>query len=242
MSAKIRTLVAVMPVMIVMGGCEWFTEFKRQPSLWTWEPVKDSLTPSRGNPQMSVPVTGMTVAGFQVSYSPFPATIDSMAGVANAHPVSEASLLNGRKYYSINCAVCHGDAGMGDGLATKYGMPGINLITDVTKARTDGYIFGIIRNGRGLMPPYNRIEEPDRWDVVNYLRALQAGGSTVATGPLAAPGVTGDKLPGVTRTAPTRQPPFAAPSQAAPAHAAPADSAAAHVPADTAASHASGER
>ena len=242
MSAKIRTLVAVMPVMIVMGGCEWFTEFKRQPSLWTWEPVKDSLTPSRGNPQMSVPVTGMTVAGFQVSYSPFPATIDSMAGVANAHPVSEASLLNGRKYYSINCAVCHGDAGMGDGLATKYGMPGINLITDVTKARTDGYIFGIIRNGRGLMPPYNRIEEPDRWDVVNYLRALQAGGSTVATGPLAAPGVTGDKLPGVTRTAPTRQPPFAAPSQAAPAHAAPQDSAAAHAPADSAASHASGER
>jgi mono/diheme cytochrome c family protein len=242
MSAKIRTLVAVMPVMIVMGGCEWFTEFKRQPSLWTWEPVKDSLTPSRGNPQMSVPVTGMTVAGFQVSYSPFPATIDSMAGVANAHPVSEASLLNGRKYYSINCAVCHGDAGMGDGLATKYGMPGINLITDVTKARTDGYIFGIIRNGRGLMPPYNRIEEPDRWDVVNYLRALQAGGSTVATGPLAAPGVTGDKLPGVTRTAPTRQPPFAAPSQAAPAHAAPQDSTAAHAPADSAASHASGER
>ena len=194
-----------------LSSCEWFTEFKRQPSLWTWEPVKDSLTPSRGNPQMSVPVTGMTVAGFQVSYSPFPATIDSMAGVANAHPVSEASLLNGRKYYSINCAVCHGDAGMGDGLATKYGMPGINLITDVTKARTDGYIFGIIRNGRGLMPPYNRIEEPDRWDVVNYLRALQAGGQGVATGPLAAPGVTGDKLPGVTRTAPTRQPPFAAP-------------------------------
>ena len=242
MSARIRTLVALMPVMIVMGGCEWFTDFKRQPSIWTWEPVKDSLTPSRGNPQMSVPVTGMTVAGFQVSYSPFPATIDSMAGVANAHPVSEASLLNGRKYYSINCAVCHGDAGMGDGLATKYGMPGINLITDVTKARTDGYIFGIIRNGRGLMPPYNRIEEPDRWDVVNYLRALQAGGSTVPTGPLAAPGVTGDKLPGVTRTAPTRQPPFAAPSQAAPAHGAPADSAAAHAPADSAASHGSGAR
>jgi mono/diheme cytochrome c family protein len=242
MSARTRGLLALMPVMLVMGGCEWFTDFKRQPSIWTWEPVKDSLTPSRGNPQMSVPVTGMTVAGFQVSYTPLPATIDSMAGLVNAHPVSEASLLNGRKYYSINCAVCHGDAGMGDGPATKYGMPGINLTTDVTRARTDGYIFGIIRNGRGLMPPYNRIEEPDRWDVVNYLRALQAGGSTVATGPLAAPGVTGDKLPGVTRTAPTRQPPFTAPSAAASSHAAPADSAAPHAPADSAASHAAGQR
>jgi len=59
------------------------------------------------------------------------------------------------------------------------------------------------------MPSYNRIEDMDRWDVVNYLRALQgAGGRTVATGPLAAPGVTGDKLPGFTRTAPTRPAPF----------------------------------
>jgi hypothetical protein len=108
-------------------------------------------------------------------------------------------------YYQINCAVCHGDAGAGDGPVTKLGMPGISLVNDVTKARTDGYIFGMIRNGRGLMPSYNRIEEPDRWDVVNYLRGLQGlAGRQVETGPLAAPGVTGDKLPGVTRSAPTR--------------------------------------
>ena len=210
MSSRLRTLLIVAPVFFAMTGCEWFTDFKRQPSLWTWEPVKDSLTPSRGNPQMSVPITGMAVAGFQVSYSPLPGTIDSMAAIANPHPVSSGSLLNGRKYYSINCEPCHGEKGMGDGPATKYGMPGINLITDVTKGRTDGYIFGMIRNGRGLMPPYNRIEEPDRWDVVNYLRALQGGGQ-VETGPLAAPGVTGDKLPGATRTAPTRPAPFVAP-------------------------------
>jgi hypothetical protein len=92
---------------------------------------------------------------------------------------------------------------MGDGPATKFGMPGINLTTDMTKGRTDGYIFGMIRNGRGLMPPYNRIEEMDRWDVVNYVRALQGmGGKTVATGPLAPPGVTGDKVPGATRMGP----------------------------------------
>ena len=210
MNAKLRMLLLASPVFFAMAGCEWFTDFKRQPSLWTWEPVKDSLTPSRGNPQHSVPVTGMAVAGFQVSYAALPGTIDSMAGLPNPHPVSEQSLANGRKYYQINCAVCHGDKGMGDGEATKFGMPGINLMGDVTKGRTDGYVFGMIRNGRGLMPPYNRIEEPDRWDVVNYLRALQGGGQ-VATGPLAAPGVTGDKLPGVTRTAPTKPAPFTSP-------------------------------
>ncbi|HUQ19759.1 MAG TPA: cytochrome c, partial [Gemmatimonadaceae bacterium] len=161
----------------------------------------------RGNPQFSVPVNGMAVAGIQVSYNALPGTIDSMAAIANPTPMSEASLKNGRKYFQVNCEPCHGDKGMGDGPATKFGMPGINLITDVTKGRTDGYIFGMIRNGRGLMPPYNRIEEPDRWDVVNYLRGLQ-GRAQVETGPLAAPGVTGDKLYGFTRTGPTRPAPF----------------------------------
>ena len=205
-----RALLFLAPIVLGASGCEWFTDFKRQPSLWTWEPVKDSLTPSRGNPQHSVPVTGMAVAGFQVSYQPLPGTIDSMAGIPNPHPLNEQSLANGRKYYQINCAVCHGDTGMGDGAATKFGMPQISLVNDVTKGRTDGYVFGMIRNGRGLMPSYNRIEEPDRWDVVNYLRGLQ-GRAQVVTGPLAAPGVTGDKLPGVTRTAPTRPAPFASP-------------------------------
>jgi mono/diheme cytochrome c family protein len=194
-----------------MSGCEWFTDFKRQPSLWTWEPVKDSLTPSRGQPQFSVPVQGTAVAGFQVSYSALPGTIDSMSAIGNPHPADSASLANGHKYFAINCVPCHGDRGMGDGPATKFGMPGINLTTDVTKGRTDGYIFGMIRNGRGLMPPYNRIEEPDRWDVVNYLRALQGvNGKTVAVGALAAPGVTGDKLPGATELGPTRPAPFVA--------------------------------
>ncbi|HYN81600.1 MAG TPA: cytochrome c [Gemmatimonadaceae bacterium] len=216
MSVRHRTvfLIAAAPMVLAMGGCEWFTEFKRTPSLWTWEVVsaRDSLKPSRGNPQGSVPVTGTAMAGFQVSHAALPATIDSMAGIPNPVAVSEESLVNGRKYYQINCAVCHGDKGMGDGPATKFGMPGISLVMDITKGRSDGYIYGMIRNGRGLMPSYNRIEEPERWDVVNYLRGLQGAlGRTVPTGALAAPGVTGDRVPGSTRTAPTRPAPFMKP-------------------------------
>ena len=218
------------PVVLAASGCEWFTDFKRQPSIWTWEvtSAKDSLKPSRGSPQFSVPVSGTAVAGFQVSYAALPATIDSMASIPNPTPVSAASLANGRKYYQINCSPCHGEKGMGDGPATQFGMPGINLTTDVTRGRADGYIFGMIRNGRGLMPPYNRIEEMDRWDVVNYLRGLQ--GKTVPTGPLAAPGVTGDKVPGFTKTAPTRPAPFVKPGMKVAAadsaqHAAPPDTA-----------------
>jgi mono/diheme cytochrome c family protein len=223
-NARLRLVVLVLPLSLT--ACEWFTDFKRQPSIWTWEQVKDSTTPSRGNPQMSVPINGSAVAGFQVSYGAFPATIDSMAGIPNPTPVSDASLANGRKYFQINCSPCHGDRAMGDGPATRYGMPGINLTQDITKARTDGYIFGMIRNGRGLMPSYNRIEESDRWDVVNYVRALQGmNGRNVPVGPLAAPGVTGDKVPRSTRTGPNVPAPFynpralLAPGQSTPAEA-----------------------
>ncbi|MGH7651935.1 MAG: c-type cytochrome [Gemmatimonadaceae bacterium] len=207
MNGKTRLLVLVLP--LSLSACEWFTDFKRQPSIGTWEAVKDTITPSRGNPQMSVPITGTAVAGFTVSYGAFPATIDSMSGLQNPTPVSDSSLANGRKYFQINCSPCHGIRAMGDGTATQFGMPGINLTQDITKARTDGYIFGMIRNGRGLMPSYNRIEEKDRWDVVNYVRALQGvNGRKVEVGPLAAPGVTGDKVPGPTRTGPNVPAPF----------------------------------
>lgn len=188
---------------LVLSACDWFIDFKRQPSVWTWEPFGDSLT-TRGAPQGSVPVGGTAMAGFQVSYTPGIAQIESLAVVPNPVPVSDSSLANGRKYYQLNCAVCHGHSAAGDGAAVRFGMAGINLTVDMTKNRSDGYIWGMMRNGRGLMPTYNRIEERDRWDVVNYLRALQgrAAGFAFETGPVAPPGVTGAALPSATQLAP----------------------------------------
>ncbi|HUR91101.1 MAG TPA: cytochrome c [Gemmatimonadaceae bacterium] len=226
---------ALLLALIPLGGCEWFSDFKKQPVIYPWD-SRDTLTASRGNPQGSVTTSGTRVSGFEISYSPLPSTVDSMSGLSNPTPAAPASLANGRMYYQINCAVCHGDRGMGDGTATKFGMPGINIAGDGTRARSDGYIYGMIRNGRGLMPTYNRIEEMDRWDVVNYLRALQSGGA-VQVGPLAAPGVTGDKVPGPTRRGPTRPSPYfnsPAARSAAPA-AIRADSARRAAPADSAA-------
>jgi mono/diheme cytochrome c family protein len=221
----IRAILAVAPLTLSLSACEWFSDFRRQPALQPWQPIHcdarrdvcDETVPSRGNPQNSVTVYGTARAGFQTSYDAMPGTIDSMANIPNPTAPTAASLANGHKYFAINCEVCHGEKGLGDGPATKYGMIGINLTADITKARTDGYIFGMIRNGRGAMPSYNRIEEMDRWDVVNYVRALQgmAGntGATVATGPLAVPGVTGRWVPGYTQSAPGRPAPFVPPSE-----------------------------
>jgi mono/diheme cytochrome c family protein len=218
----------LLPVLLVLpiSGClDWFTDFKRTPMVTTWE--SDSLLKVRGAPQGSVPTTGTAVAAFQVSYAAMPAALDSVAAlVTNPTPVSDASLANGRLYFQLNCAVCHGHEGKGDGTAVKYGMIPMPIVSDITKARSDGYLFAIMRNGRGAMPPYNRIEERDRWDVVNYLRALQGvvTGVSFQTGPVALPGVTGDKLPGATRLGPNRWVPHTA---VAPAAGRPADTTAA---------------
>jgi hypothetical protein len=81
----------------------------------------------------------------------------------------------------------------------------------------------MIRNGRGMMPSYNRIEERERWDIVNYIRGLQGAlGAAVPTGPVAVPGFTGAALPGPSPLAPTRPAPHT-----------PADMAAFGAPGDT---------
>jgi mono/diheme cytochrome c family protein len=149
-----------------------------------------------------------------VSYGVLPNVIDSMSTLANPVPADSASLHRGRIEYQINCAPCHGRAGKGDGEATKLGMVPMPLVSDRAKALTDGYIWGMIRNGRGLMPSYNRIEEMSRWDVVNYIRAVQGqlAGVVPDTTPAGRPGETGDKLPGFTPIGPNRNPAFARPT------------------------------
>jgi hypothetical protein len=95
--------------------------------------------------------------------------------------------------------------------------PAIGGAANPSAGYTDGYIFGIIRNGRGLMPTYNRIEESDRWDIVNYVRALQGKITIAADTSHGRPGETGALVPGASMMGPTRPAPFYRPGQSAPA-------------------------
>lgn len=200
---------ALMP--LAFGACTWFTDFSRQPSIEPWEPVSqnpgDSTTPPRGQPSHSVPVQGTAVEAYGISYMPMPGVIDSFSVIANPVAVDPRSLDNGRMQYQINCATCHGAAGYGNGPTTKYGMAGIGLANEKVAGYSDGYIYGMIRNGRGVMPSYSRIEERDRWDVVNYVRTLQAaitpGSPKPDTTHAGYPGQNGSTVPGPSQTAPT---------------------------------------
>jgi mono/diheme cytochrome c family protein len=194
---------------LLLSGCSWFTDFKQQPKVDPWESPADTIAP-RANPQMSVPIYGTAAPGFAYGRAQTIGAVDSMSAIANPVPADERSLRNGGQQYSINCLVCHGPAGMGDGPVTKFRLP-VLPIGAGTKAATqmrDGAIFGIIRNGRGLMPPYNRIEERDRWDLINYLRAVQAGTQANIAVRVGRPGENGDFVPRASETAPTRPAPY----------------------------------
>ncbi|MBA3672117.1 MAG: cytochrome c [Gemmatimonadaceae bacterium] len=211
MSADLRSLsrVASLGALVLsVGACSWFTDFKQQPKFDPWDSTSDTV-PMRGNPQFSVPTSGSYAPGFAVSRAPLPGTVDSMSGIANPVAADARSLDNGRRYYQINCAVCHGESGKAGPEApiTKYMLFAPPLVGASAEGKSDGYLWGMIRNGRGLMPSYNRIDEYDRWDVVNYIRGLQGRHAVVAK-PVGLPGETGDKLPGYHTGLQSRATPF----------------------------------
>lgn len=99
----------------------------------------------------------------------------------NPIPATAESLERGRVMYERSCVPCHAATGEGDGLVTRFGVPPRSLLTDEARALSDGYIYTIIRIGRGAMPQYgHQITHFDRWHVVNYVRQLQGGGENDA--------------------------------------------------------------
>jgi len=195
--------------LLLLAACSWFTDFKQQPKVDPWESAADSIPP-RGNPQGSVSIYGSAAPGFQYDRIGSPQALTTMGAIANPIAPDSTSVRRGRIQFQINCAVCHGPLGLGNGPVVKYGMfpPAIGAPANPAAGYTDGYLFGVIRNGKGLMPPYNRIEEPDRWDIVNYLRSLQGKLTIAADTSHGRPGETGALVPGATQMGPTRPVPY----------------------------------
>lgn len=96
-------------------------------------------------------------------------------------PENAAELIRrGRERYQINCAICHGASGDGNGMTANYGVPvagnpnaKLNAISPATYP--DGRLFEVISIGKGQMGGYaHNLPVRDRWAVVAYIRTLQA--------------------------------------------------------------------
>jgi mono/diheme cytochrome c family protein len=88
---------------------------------------------------------------------------------------SPESITRAKKWWGLDCSMCHGKEGDGKGdLAADMKLK-IADFTDpgTLKDRTDGEIFYIIKNGHQDMPPEGpRIKPEENWDLVNYVRSL----------------------------------------------------------------------
>ena len=102
------------------------------------------------------------------------------AGLVNPVPADEDSFSRGEEIYTQNCATCHGDGGMGDGPGGANLDPAPAPIAHTSQMMADDYLFWRISEGgttfeTAMIPYANILDEQERWDVINYVRALGAG-------------------------------------------------------------------
>ena len=97
--------------------------------------------------------------------------------------ISPAFLARGQQQFTTFCQACHGATGAGNGIAGKYGLAAIaNLHQQRLRTMADGEIFNTISKGKNTMFGCgSRIQVPDRWAIIAFLRALQKsqGGATL---------------------------------------------------------------
>lgn len=94
---------------------------------------------------------------------------------ANAVKPTEESIAAGKKFYSSQCAMCHGKDGDGKGdlaVQLELKIPDYREPESLAKF-TDGELFYILTNGMGKMPAEgDRTPDEKKWNVVNFLRSL----------------------------------------------------------------------
>jgi mono/diheme cytochrome c family protein len=117
-------------------------------------------------PERSIPIEGPV-------YIP-----NSQVLPQNPIKADDASIARGKELFTINCQMCHGETGEGNGPIAAFlvNYKPANLTSPLIKAFSDGQIFMTITNGvPDRMPPLNEnLTVNERWDVVNYVRTLKA--------------------------------------------------------------------
>ena len=100
--------------------------------------------------------------------------------VNNPYHITEAALANGKEMYNIFCATCHGDKGDGNGYLVRddggvYPAQPANLINEEFTAASNGRFYHALMYGKNVMGGYSdKISYEERWNVIHYIRSLQA--------------------------------------------------------------------
>ena len=183
-------LIYLLLIVVVVGVAGRRGSMSRQPPIEIFPDMdrQPKLRPQTANRFFSdglssrLPVPGTVARG-----SPFedsPVNTGKVPGTTNwvetiPVPVTATLMARGQERFNINCSPCHGAAGDGKGITSKYGMAIIADLHDSKPPRKvvqqpDGEIFNTITYGKTLMGAYGaNVTVEDRWAIVAYVRALQ---------------------------------------------------------------------
>jgi len=106
------------------------------------------------------------------AYAAIPVTA---AKAENPVKPSAESLARARKWWALDCEMCHGTNGEGKGDTAKEMKLTLPDFSDPAtfKDRTDGELYYVIKNGHNDMPAEGpRISTEQGWDLVNYVRSF----------------------------------------------------------------------
>ena len=102
--------------------------------------------------------------------------------IENPFPITTDGLARGKNLYDIFCGVCHGKKGDGNGYLVADDNPNAaypaqpaNLISEEFITATNGRYYHAIMHGKNVMGGYaDKLSYEERWQVIHYIRALQA--------------------------------------------------------------------
>jgi mono/diheme cytochrome c family protein len=141
-------------------------------------PVVDN---TRAAAQSGYPATVQVAKGDYAALSKVPEKARAKSNPLENDPGAVAA---GEKLFQEHCAECHGTSADG-------GKKGVSLRSEEVKQATPGALFWILTNGvvRQGMPVWSKLPEPQRWQIVTFLRSL-------ATPVASQPGAASNTAPG----------------------------------------------
>ena len=165
-------LIAALAVLALTGAScangsyplDFFYEMHYHQSFGFSEPPR--LSPPEG----AIPITGVAVAGSE-------------------NPIPEQSIQSGAGLFAVNCVMCHGNLGKGDGpvlqtMIQEYDYEPLETLNpDLTssdsghaQSLSDRGVFDWISNGAVVMPRFSKLlSVEERWMLVNYVKGCLGG-------------------------------------------------------------------
>ena len=201
-----KALLAV--ALLGLGGCNWWYNDVPSPDDLmhhiSWfdhmiyskavQPYESATVP-RNVPAGAVPVGGGEADWRTGDPNTLTFGFDTLAAKKLVRPTltPRPDSRGGEELYNTYCSLCHGPQGTGAADASVKEMAALSLLTAQARAFNDGYLYSMIRYGRGRMPQYGdkvvRLDE--RWAIVDYVRSLQAKSPAPPAAPAATPAKKG---------------------------------------------------